>query len=82
VSGPQRLRRAAHVTDGAASAVEGFSLMDWPGLLDVLTEYGPTTLIQKVRAAENADSDGTLRPRYKRHDDAAAALCLFERTTP
>jgi hypothetical protein len=44
----------------------------------VLTDHGPHELIRRVRAAEHADHDGHARPRYKRHDDAAAALCLFE----
>ncbi|GAA1806552.1 protein phosphatase 2C domain-containing protein [Planosporangium flavigriseum] len=76
--GPDRVRRAALLTDGASAAVEQFGLFDWAGLLDVLTDQGPYELIRQVRAAENADHDGHARPRYKRHDDATAALCLFE----
>jgi hypothetical protein len=76
--GPDRVRRAALLTDGAADAVERYELVDWRGLLDVLTEHGPHELIRQVRDAENADGHGVARPRYKRHDDATAALCLFE----
>src|SRR5262249_30829391 len=67
--GPNRVRRAALLTDGASAAIEQLGLVDWPGLLDVLTIEGPAELIRRVRAAELADSDGYVRPRYKRHDD-------------
>ncbi|NJC72360.1 hypothetical protein HC031_21950 [Planosporangium thailandense] len=76
--GPDRVRRAALLTDGASAAVEQFALMDWAALLDVLTDQGPHELIRRVREAEAADHDGRVRPRYKRHDDATAAVCLFE----
>ncbi len=77
LSGPGRLQRAALLTDGASRAVDTFSLMDWPGLLDVLTDRGPGELIRLVRAAELADEGGAVRPRYKKHDDATAVLCTF-----
>jgi hypothetical protein len=78
LTGPGRVRRAALLTDGASAAVEKFELFGWDGLLDVLTVAGPTQLIRQVRKAENADGLGTDRPRYKKHDDATAAICLFE----
>lgn len=78
LSGPHRVRRAALLTDGASCAVDEFALCDWRGLLDLLTDAGPLELIARVRAAELADRDGFGRPRYKRHDDATAAICLFE----
>jgi hypothetical protein len=76
--GPMRVRRAALLTDGASCAVDEYRLMDWRQLLDVLTEDGPHELIRRVRQAENTDPAGTEHPRYKRHDDATAALCIFE----
>jgi hypothetical protein len=76
--GPDRVRRAALLTDGASDAVERYELLDWRGLLDLLTASGPGQLIRRVREAENADGAGLARPRYKRHDDATAALCAFE----
>lgn len=76
--GLNRLRRAALLTDGAASAVDIFALTDWSGLLNTLTEHGPQELIRQVRFAEQADSEGRNHPRYKRHDDATAILCMFE----
>lgn len=75
--GPDQVRRAALLTDGAADAVTRYQLHDWPGLLDLLTTAGPAALIAQVRAAEHADTTGAHRPRYKRHDDATAALCQF-----
>jgi hypothetical protein len=77
--GSERVRRAALLTDGAAAAVDQFGLLDWRGLLDLLTDAGPTELIRRIRAAELDDRDGHARPRYKRHDDATVALCLFDR---
>lgn len=80
LTGTGRVRRAALLTDGASSAVDQFGLFDWQGLLDVLTTEGPHALIDRVRAAELADRGGHVTPRYKRHDDATAAICLFHRT--
>lgn len=81
LTGPHRVRRAALLTDGASCAVEQFRLFDWRGLLDVLTEHGGQHLIDQVRAEERADSNGYGNLRYKRHDDATVALCLFEQET-
>lgn len=78
LSGPSRLRRAALLTDGASAAVDQFALVDWRGLLDLLSTHGPEELIRRVRQAENADPTGARRPRYKRHDDATVALCEFD----
>jgi hypothetical protein len=80
--GPDRVRRAALLTDGASAAVEQFKLLDWRGLLDVLTDHGPHELIRRVRNAENVNHDAHSHPRYKRHDDATAALCTFEEDQP
>ncbi|GAA1866483.1 hypothetical protein [Asanoa iriomotensis] len=76
--GTGALRRAALLTDGASCIVDQFGLLDWSQLLDLLTDKGPQELIDRVRAAEAADGDGYTRPRYKRHDDATAAICLFD----
>ncbi|MEV0717888.1 hypothetical protein [Asanoa sp. NPDC050611] len=76
------LRRAALLTDGASCIVDQFGLLDWSQLLDTLTTEGPQTLIDRVRAAESADSKGESQPRYKRHDDATAVICLFDGQTP
>ncbi|WP_412740254.1 hypothetical protein [Krasilnikovia sp. MM14-A1259] len=76
--GPGHVRRAALLTDGASAAVEQFDLFGWARLLDLAATAGPAELIRRVRAAECADQHGHVRTRYKRHDDATAAVCLFE----
>lgn len=72
--GLDAVRRAALLTDGASCAVDMFALMDWRGLLDLLTQHGPAELIARIRGVEAAGGDAT---RYKQHDDATAAICLF-----
>ncbi|GAB3152690.1 hypothetical protein GCM10027290_43810 [Micromonospora sonneratiae] len=76
--GPARIRRAALLTDGVSCIVEKYSLMEWWQLLDALTEKGPHELIRYLRQVETSDPVGAKHPRYKRHDDATAALCVFE----
>lgn len=78
LTGPNRVRRAALLTDGASCAVEHYRLMDWAGLLDLLTDQGPDELIRRIRQAEDADPDGLAYPRHKRHDDATVAFCVFD----
>ncbi|MGV9808864.1 hypothetical protein [Micromonospora chersina] len=73
--GPEALRRAALLSDGASCAVEQFGLFDWAGLLDVTAAEGPKGLIDRVRAAER-DHPDRLR-RHKRTDDASVVLCEF-----
>ncbi len=70
------IRRAAVLSDGAASLVE-YELVTWAGLLDLLEEHGPLELIRRIRAAEASDPYGERWPRYKTGDDATAAVCLF-----
>jgi len=79
VTGLGCANRVALLTDGASCAVEPFGLLDWPDALDLLTVQGPAALIRRVREAERADLHGSVHPRYKRHDDATAAICLFDR---
>jgi hypothetical protein len=78
LTGADRVRRAALLTDGASSAVDQFGLFDWQGLLDLVTTEGPRALIGRVRAAELADPEGQAAPRTKLHDDATVAICLFD----
>jgi hypothetical protein len=78
LSGPDRVRRAALLTDGAGAAVDQFHLFDWTGLLDVLASGGPSRLIRRIRSAEAAADLDDTRLRHKRYDDATAAICLFE----
>jgi hypothetical protein len=78
LTGPVRVRRAALLSDGASRAVDLFGLLDWRGLLDLLSDRGPGELIRRVRRAECADGDRRRHPRTKRHDDATAVLCHFD----
>lgn len=80
VHGSHGVRRAALLTDGAADLVERYSVLDWPGLLNLAETSGPTEVIRAVRQAEDADPSGQDKPRFKRHDDATIALCTFEGT--
>ncbi|MCF2526603.1 protein phosphatase 2C domain-containing protein [Yinghuangia soli] len=63
------------LSDGASRAVDRFELTDWQGALDILRQQGPEALIAQVRAAEQADPDGSRWPRGKAQDDATAAWC-------
>lgn len=76
LTGPDRVRRAALLTDGASAAVDVFGLFGWRAAVDLMTSDGPQELIRRVRAAEEAGAPGS---RYKRYDDATAALCRFDR---
>jgi hypothetical protein len=70
------LRRAAVLSDGAAALVE-YGLTDWKGLLNLLEQDGPQSVIDRVREAERSDASGTRWPRFKPNDDATAILCTF-----
>src|SRR6266498_1592304 len=72
------LRRAAVLTDGASRFIDLFGLGDWAELLDIVERHGPQDLISQVRDAEALDPDGERWPRYKRSDDATAAMAVFE----
>jgi hypothetical protein len=71
--GPERVRRAALLSDGAASAVDRFGLLDWRELLDLVARDGPAELIRRIRAAEQTQG----ATRFKRHDDVSVVLCRF-----
>lgn len=63
------------LSDGASRAVDRFELTDWQGALGILRTHGPEALIAQVRAAEQADPDGSRWPRGKARDDATAIWC-------
>jgi hypothetical protein len=42
-----------------------------------MQQHGPKEVISRVREVEHADPIGIRWPRYKRSDDATAALCLM-----
>lgn len=66
--------RVAVLTDGASRAVDMFRKMDWLECLDFLQVHGPRDLIAFVRSIEDEDPDGRRWPRFKKSDDATAAL--------
>lgn len=70
------VRRAVVATDGACRLVE-FGELTVTQLLDLVQNEGPAALIQRTRAAEEADPDGERYPRGKRYDDATVAFCRF-----
>jgi hypothetical protein len=76
-NGPDRLTRAALLTDGASCVVDQYGLTDWRGLLDMLHTQGPHHVVDLLRATELVDPNGYQRPRPKHHDDATIAYCLF-----
>ena len=65
------VRRVAVLTDGAARLVALFGLLDWPDVLDVLEQNGPTELIRRVRAIEARrpvlHEVGTQQAQRRRH---------------
>jgi hypothetical protein len=74
-----KVDRAALLSDGVSSLVELYAVVDWPELLDMMQEQGPTYVIAHVREVEDADPIGARWPRYKRSDDATAGFCLLAR---
>ncbi|RMI47566.1 protein phosphatase 2C domain-containing protein [Actinomadura harenae] len=70
--GAASVRRAAMFTDGASRLVERFGALDWRGLLDLTDREGPREVIERTRAAESAEPDGSRRG--KRYDDATAVM--------
>jgi len=72
--------RAALLTDGAALAVDTYSLSDWNGALDILQSVGTTAFLDAVRKVESDDPDLSSYPRMKRSDDATVAY--VSGTTP
>lgn len=72
------VRRAALLTDGATRFVERFRLGDWQTLLDLLERQGPDELIQRVRKAEEAETESERTgKRGKLQDDATAAFVRY-----
>lgn len=74
---PGTVGRAALLTDGATRLADKFKLLGWQDLMAVLAKEGPGELIRRTREAENDDPDCQRWPRHKRHDDAAAAICVL-----
>jgi hypothetical protein len=69
------VRRLAVLTDGAARAVDMFSLhRSWLRALDAIEDVGPDHFLQVVREMEASDPLGARHPRNKVSDDATVIL--------
>lgn len=68
--------RIGMFSDGAARLVDLFKVHTWSTALDMVERRGPDALLVAVRSSEDADPDGAVYPRNKRHDDATV---LFAR---
>ncbi|MGW9045710.1 protein phosphatase 2C domain-containing protein [Streptomyces lydicus] len=66
-----RVRSLTALSDGASRWVEVFHEGSWGDCVRLVAAEGPQALIDRVRAAEAADPEGTARPRGKARDDAA-----------
>ena len=81
------LQRAALLTDGMTRYVDRLRLGTWSDLLNDLADgAGMADVVHRIRAAEtrllpelSTEPSGRI---VKRHDDATAALCLFETRRP
>lgn len=71
------IRAVAALTDGAARWVEVFHEGDWAECFALLRKEGPQSLIDRVRAAEDADPERIAFRRGKTHDDAAVVFAEF-----
>lgn len=72
-----QIQSAALLTDGVSCLADTYAVASWGGLLDSLRGSDPATVIGNVRSVEATDERGERWPRYKRSDDATAALCEF-----
>ncbi len=76
-TGPDRLTRAALLTDGASCLVDQYRVLDWRPLLDLVGAHGPDRAIDMARAAEATDPYGHRQLRLKPHDDATIGYCVI-----
>jgi len=65
------LRSLTALSDGASRWTEVFQEGSWADCVAQVAGHGPQSLIDRVRAAEAADPQGTAYPRGKARDDAA-----------
>ncbi|MFE7314500.1 hypothetical protein ACFU7T_15690 [Streptomyces sp. NPDC057555] len=65
------VRSLTALSDGAGRWVEVFRAGSWGACATLVAASGPQALIDRVRALEAADPEGTAHPRGKARDDAA-----------
>jgi hypothetical protein len=65
-------------SDGVSCGVDRYGVFaDWREVRDVVAAAGPEAVLDRVRAAELQDPDGTRWPRPKPHDDQALVVAHF-----
>lgn len=65
-------------SDGVSCGVDTYGVFpDWAAVRDLAARSGPLAVLDEVRAAEEADPDGTRWPRAKPHDDQALVVANF-----
>lgn len=65
-------------SDGVACGVDTYHVFpDWAAVRDLAKAAGPEAVLDRVRAAEAADPDGSRWPRAKPHDDQALVVAHF-----
>lgn len=65
-------------TDGVSCGVDTYGVFpDWTAVRDLAAVEGPEAVLDRVRAAEHDDRDGTRWPRPKPHDDQALVVVDF-----
>lgn len=65
-------------SDGVSCGVDTYGVFpDWQALHDLATTEGAEAVLDRVRAAEQSDPDGTRWPRPKPHDDQALVVAHF-----
>ncbi len=67
---PAGLHGVALFSDGATRIADKYHVLDWPAVIEIVRDQGPTALIRQVRAAEDADPGCERWPRNKTRDDA------------
>ncbi|SDJ82713.1 Protein phosphatase 2C [Actinopolyspora mzabensis] len=72
------VRSALLASDGVSCGVDQYdSYRDWRELLAHARAESAGAVLERVRASEHADPDGSRWPRPKRHDDQALAVVEF-----
>lgn len=72
------VRRLLLASDGVSCGVDDYGIFpDWAAVFGLVAAQGAEAVLDAVRAAEDADPDGTRWPRPKRHDDQALAIVDF-----
>ncbi|MGB3438052.1 MAG: hypothetical protein WBA97_04790 [Actinophytocola sp.] len=67
-------------SDGVSCGVDTYGVFaDWTAVRDLAMAQGPEAVLDRVRAAENEDPNGTRWPRPKPHDDQAMVVADFTR---